>query len=263
MRFQNLLIRALNLASIQSSLLDKLIVFLSTVTRPFWSKLRSDQNGSNTQVWECKINDVHFFLYFPNNHETLLTIEEILAKEEYEFKLEDPSVIIDLGGNIGLSTIFFAIKYPSARILCFEPSPAVQVFLQKNTEQFDNIELFKVAISECDDVVTFYENTQKSIASSLKDRQDGAVAHQVQSWSFETILARCGIDAVDLVKFDIEGAEYAAFAACRQRNKLRHVIGEIHEDLMSAGIDDFAALFPHIVLHSEPANKAGRYIVKG
>ena len=35
----------------------------------------------------------------------------------------DPAVIVDVGANIGMASIYFADRFPSASIYAFEPMP--------------------------------------------------------------------------------------------------------------------------------------------
>ena len=49
----------------------------------------------------------------------------------YNFKIPENGVILDCGANIGISTTYFAEKYPHALIIALEPSPINFEFLQK------------------------------------------------------------------------------------------------------------------------------------
>lgn len=44
--------------------------------------------------------------------------------------------IVDLGANIGLASVFFALRYPSARIFALEPDPKNFAALVRNTTGF-------------------------------------------------------------------------------------------------------------------------------
>ena len=50
---------------------------------------------------------------------------------KYAFKIPQGGVILDLGANIGISTIYFAQKYPTAKIFAIEPNLDSFLLLKK------------------------------------------------------------------------------------------------------------------------------------
>jgi hypothetical protein len=62
---------------------------------------------------------------------------EIFVNEQYKHDfLAAPRVIVDVGANIGLSSIYFAIHYPNARILALEPEESNFRLLRKNVQYY-------------------------------------------------------------------------------------------------------------------------------
>jgi FkbM family methyltransferase len=55
-------------------------------------------------------------------------------------------VIIDAGANIGLSALFFANKYPDAKIFAIEPEETNYKLLELNTKPYNNVCLIKAAL---------------------------------------------------------------------------------------------------------------------
>ena len=88
----------------------------------------------------CKINDIDF-LFFDS---ITSNITNGIAKEiENEYNLnnidfKEGDIVIDIGGNVGMVSIYLAKKYPFLKIYSFEP-------LKQNYENFlKNIELNKI-----------------------------------------------------------------------------------------------------------------------
>src|SRR4051812_47176103 len=59
--------------------------------------------------------------------------KDIFGQEIYGFESSRPNPrVIDGGGYIGMSVLYFKAKYPNARITCFEPDPEVFAVLEEN-----------------------------------------------------------------------------------------------------------------------------------
>lgn len=66
--------------------------------------------------------------------------EHVFVDEEYGFNLATPpAVIIDAGANAGMSAVYFALRYPGARIIAIEPEPTNYEILRKNVALFPQI----------------------------------------------------------------------------------------------------------------------------
>ena len=61
--------------------------------------------------------------------------KSLYEREYSNIQCADPSVIIDAGANIGTSSIFFAKKYPDAKVFAIEPEQGNYDILQKNTKK--------------------------------------------------------------------------------------------------------------------------------
>jgi len=71
----------------------------------------------------------------------VLTFEKIFLDREYDlsFLNLDPKVIIDGGSNVGYASVFFANRYPDARIISVEPEASNFRLLVKNTRSYPNV----------------------------------------------------------------------------------------------------------------------------
>ena len=63
----------------------------------------------------------------------------------------EPRSILDLGANIGIASIDFALRYPQASIIAIEPVAANFQLLQKNISAFPNIRALNVAVGKHDE----------------------------------------------------------------------------------------------------------------
>lgn len=169
---------------------------------------------------------------------------EIFIDEHYATALpQAPKVILDLGGNVGYAAIYFAMRFPQARIYTIEPDPRAFATLLRNTATFPNITACHLAISDVDGEVLLRCNPRRTMSSSLLARPGATTTVSVRASTLDRFVDQEAIRNIDLLKFDIEGAEYAAFRNTRVISQIDYLVGEVHEDLMPASWDEFKALF--------------------
>ncbi|WP_294536080.1 FkbM family methyltransferase [uncultured Rhodoblastus sp.] len=172
----------------------------------------------------------------------LTVLEEVFLNQEYALDGVAPDVVFDLGANIGVSAIFFAHRWPEARIFAIEPSPGTFKRLQVNTAMYPNITCINCAVSGADGVADFVISPNH-ISSSLFRKLEGASTVPVEVRSFASLLRQVGVDHVDVVKFDVEGAEDAFFLDPSPIRDVSALIGEIHKDLLNCSLGEFLGRF--------------------
>jgi hypothetical protein len=97
------------------------------------------------------------FYFYATDGSDLSILQEIFINGEYEIKVvNEPKIIFDLGSNVGLSVLFFKLKYPAAKIYAFEPDPETFKKMVKNTDQFSDIYCYNFAVSEKDGQQKFF-----------------------------------------------------------------------------------------------------------
>lgn len=115
-------------------------------------------------------------------------------------------VIIDVGANIGVTVDHFR-KY-AKKVYAIEPSPEHFTALKKNKEfnNWDNVELFEMALADKDGEMTIHTHEQNRTCNSItNDYLQGGFP--VKTIAMDTFLKENNIDHVDFMKFDPEGAE--------------------------------------------------------
>ncbi len=130
----------------------------------------------------------------------LRVYEQVILRQEYDLPARrEPSFIVDAGANIGLASVFFANRYPGARILSLEPEKSNYEMLVRNAAPYPNIKAVRGALwSETTELSVidpgfgswgFQVGTQNGATSRASDRT-------VHTFTVETILRDFGVEKI-------------------------------------------------------------------
>jgi FkbM family methyltransferase len=156
---------------------------------------------------------------------------EILLQGEYGFNLPfSPKTVVDAGANIGMAAIFFAHRYPEAKIIAIEPEASNFDVLVRNTQPYPSIIPLQAALWNRDGEISVSEPGPGSGVSG----NWGCFAHEgmgvkVRAMTMRTLMKEMQLDFVDLLKVDIEGAEKEVFEACDWMGQVRCLMIELHD----------------------------------
>lgn len=167
-----------------------------------------------------------FVLNYIRPYEVVKTYKELFVQEIYRFTAKnDRPIILDCGANIGLSCIYFKSIYPNAIVHAYEPDSKLFQVLKQNIEinKFTNVNLHQAAIWIEDTHLSF--DNKGSEASHID--LSGKSSNSVQAYSLAAILN--GFDHIDLLKMDIEGAEFEVIQTCATHlHKIENLFLEYH-----------------------------------
>ena len=133
-----------------------------------------------------------------------------LVENEYApVRLNAPAFIIDGGANIGTSAIAFARRFPGAKVLAVEMDSENFELLKENTSAFPNVVCIRAALSEANGVVPVFDRKTGPWGYTIVGGLGNAVktSQIVESVTIDKLMADHGIERLDLVKLDVEGAE--------------------------------------------------------
>jgi FkbM family methyltransferase len=138
------------------------------------------------------------------------TFEHVFVWEGYRIELPFvPQTILDLGGNVGLASVWFAEQYPEARIVAVEPDPENFGVLLKNSESRESIFGIHAAVGARDGMSKCENPSALSHSFRFVEADSDG---NIRVLSVKSIMAMAKAMLPDLVKIDIEGAEQALFA---------------------------------------------------
>lgn len=156
-------------------------------------------------------------------------------------------IVIDVGAHNGQSTRELLDNFPNARVLAFEA--AERNFLRARNELTpygSRVELFNLAVSETVGEVVLHVNSHDGTHSLFdigEQRYWAGHAHHledvaVQSTTLDEIATEHGLDVIDILKLDIQGAELSALRGARhllERNRIRLIATEVEFRLLYEG----------------------------
>lgn len=161
----------------------------------------------------------------------ILVYHFVLLSKEYRVDVSkfSPHTIIDAGANIGLASVYFAKRYPDAQVIAVEPEVTNYRAMLKNIAPYSNITPIQAALWKTDGTVNIGlpdSDTREKWAFSVTGSNG-----TTRAMTLTTLLSTFGIQTLDLLKVDIEGAEKEVFETCDCINRIRAIVIETHDRL--------------------------------
>jgi FkbM family methyltransferase len=154
-----------------------------------------------------------------------LVFTDIYVWQEYGYEFGgQPEVIVDAGAYTGLSTAFFAHRFPDAKIIAIEPGRESFDLLVRNTAAFPNVQPLRaalwtesgtVSLSDPGDGAWGMRVTESTGIGHGRtgDSRSAVDADPVRAVTVTDVMREFGLGTIDLLKVDIEGSEKELFAA--------------------------------------------------
>jgi len=151
-------------------------------------------------------------------------------------------VFMDIGGNTGIYTVkaaqFFR-QHGGGKVVTYEPLPEMLMDLRRNIEinQFDNVRLRSFCLGEKSGTAELWMNFNRPASSSLIHRDKAAAAFSTLVFPLDTVWPMEGLDRLDYVKIDVEGAEAQVLAGARETFKKYRPILQLEINQEEAVLD--------------------------
>jgi FkbM family methyltransferase len=220
-----------------------------------------------------------------NVGETLALYREIFEDKVYlgrGLAISEGAVVLDVGANIGLFTLFALETCPSAFVHAFEPAPAIFDLLERNVRCYDRIALNKcgvraetgqAALTFLPHCTAFSGYDHHAVVERLSALARARWANVSKRWpsvrlmehdlaafwtseristpvrSLSSYIAERAIDRINLLKIDVEGDERAVLAGIDPAHweRIRQIALEVHEAASLSEIASILSARGHVV----------------
>lgn len=143
-------------------------------------------------------------------------LTDIWRRDPYwhpKFRLSNQPTFLDIGAHIGGWTVYMARRFPTARVVACEPVPENFALLRENIRrnQLTRVTALKAALAPQSGTVQLFFDPTHSAYSGQKPRprhQQGS-PRRVRAITLAECLQQAKTSHIDLVKCDIEGAEFS------------------------------------------------------
>lgn len=162
------------------------------------------------------------------------------------FKNKEVEVIFDVGACHALESVELSKKYPNAKVYTFEANPVSYNVCLENTEGYDSITVINEAVNDYDGLCKFYPMDKEKTITTWEDGNQGAsslyrangqydfiekyVQYEIEvpCTRLDTFCERNGIDKIDIIWMDLQGAELKALQSL---GSLLDTVQIIHTEL--------------------------------
>lgn len=161
----------------------------------------------------------------------------IFQRDEYHLRpLLGASLgtVVDLGGNVGVFSSRIAPH--SKRLVVCEPVPENFARLRKNLDGFPHATCLPIAVGDRRGTLPIYLPRRKDKSGTFTAHREGhedlmsEEFVEVPMIPLADLFTEQGIDTVDLLKIDTEGAEYdILYPAADLLPRIRRIHGEFHD----------------------------------
>lgn len=133
--------------------------------------------------------------------------------------LSPGKTFVDAGANVGIYTLAASrIVGQTGHVIAFEPSIQSLPALRRNIalNHLTNVALFPVALSHVTGSAKLYHGPNPSLNSLGKETGWSEDAEKIATETLDGIVERVGLDHVDVIKVDVQGAEELVLRGARK-----------------------------------------------
>ena len=154
---------------------------------------------------------------------------DVILDDDYGVKcFDNPKLVVDVGGNAGLFSIWVALNWPQSEIKSYEPDPQIFSFLQQNSKAF-GFQANNAGVGKSSGRAELLLNNESRLNTmdfSGSPSRDSCTSVSVKILSLTEILGENKY--IDVLKLDCEGSEWEIFEDVSVFKKVKKIVMEYH-----------------------------------
>jgi FkbM family methyltransferase len=155
----------------------------------------------------------------------------------FRYTPKEGDTVVDIGAGYGEETLTFSrLVGSTGRVISVEAHPATyrRLVLNCKHNQLNNVTPLHFAVTDSDGVATIDEGTSE--LGSLTARIGQSAGTEVPSVTVDKLIVDYGLERIDLLKMNIEGAEQLAIRGMSQSSvRVRNAVISCHDFLVHPG----------------------------
>lgn len=152
-------------------------------------------------------------IYWTGFHE----LHELLFLNKF---LKSEMVVIDVGANIGVFTVFMANRVSKGKVIAFEPVPFLNEQLRENVRinAFNNVIIRKEGVADKKGISAIHEidSSNEGLSTLYPGELKSIRKTEINLIPLDELFPTLGLDRLNLIKMDIEGGELPALYGMRK-----------------------------------------------
>jgi FkbM family methyltransferase len=147
--------------------------------------------------------------------------------------LSEGAVFFDVGAHIGYDTLKGSVKVgEGGKVVSFEPNPVTLMQLRANiaASHAANVIVEPIACTDQEQALTFYDSTSEgnsgasslSLANADEAGRGTLPSLTVRGRPIDNVVRELGLSRLDVMKVDVEGAEYLVLRGARETLRRFH-----------------------------------------
>lgn len=204
--FEKILVSILKRYKYKYRFLEKIIPPEYLYKKESWRCVKQIGINYKLDISDCVDHGVYYGYADAHIYLTLLT------------KIREANIILDIGANIGSTSLFYASLNSKARILAFEPYPDTVKKLVDNIQrnEFKNIRVYGIGLGEKSSKQIIAEYDEHNSGMNRIVVTTSAPHALVQIDTLDSRMKELNIDKIDFIKIDVEGYEYFVLEGGKQ-----------------------------------------------
>lgn len=163
------------------------------------------------RIKEC--DTVKTICDFSNTEPIFMNYIEFFEDKIYDnFDIHNLNVVFDVGANVGLWSQYILTRGAN-KVYSFEPNRKAQEQLYKNFLNNEKVTIIPYGLYSEKTTIPFYVDDNNSLISStlIENGTSQTPTYYVDTVTLEEMMLKYNVEKIDLLKMDIEGAEFSIF----------------------------------------------------